>query len=97
MKNVVNTINNEIRFSSVHLSPGDKVRTLENKGQFDKGSNKFSTDTGNITDRTGYKFKVEGKTRKFKPSELQKINSVENPIKPRPKTAPAAAARQLRI
>ena len=97
IKNVVNTINNEIRFSSVHLTSGDKVRTLENKGQFDKGSNKFSTDTGNITDRTGYKFKVEGKTRKYKPSELQKINSVENPVKPRPKTAPAAAARQTEL
>ena len=52
---------------------------------FSKGKNNFSNDTYKIADKTGYKISVVNDDnnklyRKFKPSELLKINKVDKPM-----------------
>jgi hypothetical protein len=57
------------------------VRILEDKGEFAKGKNKFSKSVYSVEGKVGYKIKLSDTTRKFKPSELLKINgSVSNPV-----------------
>ena len=58
---------------------------IEDKDMFSKGKNKFSTDTYKIADKVGYKISVVNDYnnklhRKFKPSELLKINKIDKPI-----------------
>ena len=53
--------------------------------QFSKGKKLFSNDTYKVADKIGYILSVindnENKsTKKFKPSELLKVNKVDNPI-----------------
>ena len=79
-------MHNEKVYKSVSLKPGETVRILEQKdNQFRKGQAKFSNETYKIADKIGYKIAVlnddDNKlTRKFKPSELLKVNKVDNPI-----------------
>ena len=80
--NAVDKSNNNIA-SSKSFGSGETVRILEAKGKLEKGSQKFSTDVKNITGREGYRYKVEGSSRKLKPSEIQKIGKVEGTL---PKT-----------
>ena len=61
------------------------MRVLETKGQFDKGSNKFSKDVYEVNERVGYSYKVKDsdgtvKRRRYKPNELQTIENVDNLI-----------------
>ena len=56
------------------------MRILEDKGKFDKGNNKFSKEIYTVNKKQGYKILVDGTSRKLKPGELIKVNSVANPI-----------------
>ena len=79
-------MHNEKVYKSVSLKPGETVRILEQKdNQFSKGQAKFSNETYKIADKIGYKISVvnneDNKLHcKFKPSELLKVNKVDNPI-----------------
>jgi hypothetical protein len=75
------SVHNQHVYTTVPFKPSDKVRILEDKGQFDKGKNKFSKEVHSVEGKEGYKIKLSDTTRKFKPSELLKVNgSVSNPI-----------------
>jgi hypothetical protein len=73
-------MHNQKVYETVPFNASDQVRILEDKGQFDKGKNKFSKETYTVDKKDGYKIKLNDTTRKFKPSELLKVNSVSNPI-----------------
>ena len=84
-RNIQETSNNDRIFNALDAAIGDAVRVLETKGQFDKGSTKFSKELYEVHDRIGYSFKVKDsdgnvKRRRYKPSELQTIETVENTI-----------------
>jgi hypothetical protein len=66
-------------YESVPFDIGDKVRILEKKEKFDKGKQKFSKELYTIDKREGYKILVNGTSRKLKPAELLKANTVSNP------------------
>ena len=75
------SVHNQKVYKTVPFKPSDKVRILEDKGEFAKGKNKFSKEVHNVEGKEGYKIKLKNTTRKFKPSELFKINSIiSNPI-----------------
>ena len=72
-------------YKTVPFKSGENVRILEEKDTFSKGKNKFSNDTYKVSDKIGYKIAVKNDDdnkliRKFKPSELLKINKVDKPI-----------------
>ena len=74
-------MHNQKVYETVPFNASDQVRVLEDKGIFDKGKNKFSKETYTVDKKDGYKIKLEGTTRKFKPSELLKITgTVSNPV-----------------
>ena len=78
-------IHNENIYKSIPFKPGQNVKILEDKDIFSKGKNKFSNDIYIISDKTGYKITVLNDNdnklhRKFKPSELLKINKIDKPI-----------------
>ena len=74
-------MHNQKVYETVPFNASDQVRILEDKGGFAKGKNKFSKETYTVDKKDGYKIKLNDTTRKFKPSELLKINSiVSNPI-----------------
>jgi len=83
-RNIQETIYNDSIFNALDTEIGDAVRVLETKGQFDKGSTKFSKDVYEVNERVGYSYKVKDsdgtvKRRRYKPNELQTQN-VENSI-----------------
>ena len=73
-------IHNENIYKSVPFKQDDKVRVIEEKGKFDKGKQKFSKEIHTISKNEGYKIILKDGKRKFKPSELLKVNTVSNPI-----------------
>jgi hypothetical protein len=73
-------VHNHNIYKEVPFKPDDKVRILEEKGKFDKGKKTFSKDVYTVNKKDGYKILLEGTTRKLKPGELLKVNSVSNPI-----------------
>jgi hypothetical protein len=80
-RHLSDSVHNEHIYKSIPFKPSDKVRVLEDKDNFAKGKNKFSKETYTVENKEGYKIKLTDTTRKFKPSELLKINSiVSNPI-----------------
>ena len=75
------SVHNQDIYKTVPFKPSDKVRIFEDKGEFAKGKNKFSKEVHSVEGKEGYKIKLSDTTRKFKPSELLKINgTVSNPI-----------------
>ena len=74
------SVHNQAIYKSVPFKEDDKVRILEDKGKFDKGNNKFSKEIYTVNKKQGYKILVDGTSRKLKPGELIKVNSVANPI-----------------
>jgi len=80
-KNVNDSRHNNSVYNSIPFKAGDKVRILEDKGKFDKGKKKLSKEIYTVDDKQGYKLKVDGLSRKLKPSELLKVEKVSNPIK----------------
>jgi hypothetical protein len=75
------SVHNQHVYTTVPFKPSDKVRILEDKGEFAKGKNKFSKEVHSVEGKEGYKIKLSDTTRKFKPSELLKINgTVSNPV-----------------
>ena len=75
------SVHNQDIYKTVPFKPSDNVRILEDKGEFAKGKNKFSKEVHSVEGKEGYKIKLSDTTRKFKPSELLKINgTVSNPI-----------------
>ena len=75
------TVHNEQVYKTIPFKPSDKVRILEDKGEFAKGKNKFSKEVYTVDKQEGYKIKLKDTTKKLKPSELLKINgTVSNPI-----------------
>ena len=81
----VDTVHNHEIYKTVPFNSGNKVRILEDKDQFSKGKNKFSKEIYTVDDREGYKITLknalgEALKRTLKPSELLKINAVENAI-----------------
>ena len=74
------SVHNQQVYKSVPFDTGDKVRILEQKEKFDKGKQKFSKEIYTIDKKEGYKIKVNGTSRKLKPSELLKADKVSNPI-----------------
>ena len=78
---LTDSIHNQSIYQTIPFNASDQVRVLEDKGIFDKGKNKFSKETYTVDKKDGYKIKLEGTTRKFKPSELLKITgTVSNPV-----------------
>ena len=78
---LTDSIHNQSIYQTIPFNASDQVRVLEDKGILDKGKNKFSKDTYTVDKREGYKIKLEGTTRKSKPSELLKITgTVSNPV-----------------
>ena len=80
IRHFIDSMHNQKVYETVPFNASDQVRILEDKGQFDKGKNKFSKETYTVDKKDGYKIKLNDTTRKFKPSELLKVNSVSNPI-----------------
>jgi hypothetical protein len=74
------SVHNQQVYKSVPFKDGEKVRILEEKGKFDKGKQKFSKEIYTIDKKEGYKIKVNGTSRKLKPSELLKTTTTANPI-----------------
>ena len=56
------------------------MRILEDKGKFDKGKKILSKEIYTVNKKQGYKILVDGTSRKLKPGELIKVNSVSNPF-----------------
>ena len=79
-RHLTDMVHNHNVYKSVPFKSDDKVRILEDKGKFDKGKNTFSKDVYTVNKKQGYKILVDGTSRKLKPSELLKVNSVSNPI-----------------
>ena len=85
-KHLSDILHNEKVYNTVPFKAGENVRILEDKDNaFSKGKNKFSTDTYKVADKVGYKIAVTNDDnnklhRKFKPSELLKVNKVDKPI-----------------
>ena len=79
-RHLTDMVHNHNVHKSVPFKSDDKVRILEDKGKFDKGKNTFSKDVYTVNKKQGYKILVDGTSRKLKPSELLKVNSVSNPI-----------------
>lgn len=59
------------------VKDGDEVRVIVPKGKFDKEANQFSNDILKVTGRDGNKYKVEGKTRRYKAHELLKVDAAK--------------------
>jgi hypothetical protein len=83
-KHLLDSIHNEKVYKTVPFKSGDNVRILEEKGKFDKGSSKFSRDLYTIDNKEGYKLRVKNASgemtkRKLKPSEIKKVNTIDNP------------------
>ena len=80
------TVHNHAIYKTVPFSKsGNKVRILEDKDQFSKGKNRFSKEIYTVENKEGYKLTLknalgEALKRTLKPSELLKVNAVENPI-----------------
>jgi hypothetical protein len=74
------SVHNQAIYKSVPFKEDDKVRILEDKGKFDKGKKTFSKEIYKVNKKQGYKILVDGTSRKLKPGELIKVNSVSNPI-----------------
>ena len=74
------SVHNQSIYKSVPFKEDDKVRILEDKGKFDKGKKTFSKEIYKVNKKQGYKILVDGTSRKLKPGELIKVNSVSNPI-----------------
>ena len=79
------TVHNHEIYKTVPFNSGNKVRILEDKDKFSKGKNKFSKEIYTVDSKEGYKLTLknalgEAEDRKMKPSELLKVNAVENPI-----------------
>ena len=79
------TVHNHEIYKTVPFNSGNKVRILEDKDKFSKGKNKFSKEIYTVENKEGYKLTLknalgEAVHRKMKPSELLKVNAVENPI-----------------
>ena len=79
-RHLADTVHNHNIYKSVPFKDDDKVRILEDKGKFDKGKKTFSKDVYTVNKKEGYKILVNGTSRKLKPAELLKVNSVSNPI-----------------
>ena len=79
------TVHNHKVYKTVPFNSGNKVRILEDKDKFAKGKNKFSKEIYTVENKEGYKLTLknalgEAVHRTMKPSELLKVNAVENPI-----------------
>jgi hypothetical protein len=79
------TVHNHEIYKTVPFNSGNKVRILEDKDKFSKGKNKFSKEIYTVENKEGYKLTLknalgEAVHRTMKPSELLKVNAVENPI-----------------
>ena len=79
-RHLTDMVHNHNVYKSVPFKSDDKVRILEDKGKFEKGKKTFSKDVYTVNKKQGYKILVDGTSRKLKPSELLKVNSVSNPI-----------------
>ena len=74
------SVHNQHIYKTIPFNPSDKVRILEDKGEFAKGKNKFSKEVHSVEGKEGYKIKLNDSTRKFKPSELLKVSTVSNQV-----------------
>ena len=79
-RHLADSLHNHNIYKSVPFKDDDKVRILEEKGKFDKGKKTFSKEVYTVNKKEGYKILVNGTSRKLKPAELLKVNSVSNPI-----------------
>ena len=79
-RHITDKVHNQRIYKSVPFDDGDKVRILEKKEKFDKGKQKFSKEIYTIDKKEGYKILVNGTSRKLKPAELLRADSVSNPI-----------------
>jgi hypothetical protein len=59
------------------VNEGDEVRVIVPKGKFDKEANQFSSDIAKVVGRDGNKYKVEGKSRRYKAHELLKVDAAK--------------------
>ena len=80
LRHFKDSIHNQLIYKDIPFNPSDKVRILEDKGEFAKGKNKFSKEVYEVEGNEGYKIKLKNTTRKFKPSELLKVSNISNPI-----------------
>jgi len=73
-------VHNHSIYKTVPFKSDDKVRILEERAKFEKGKKTFSKDVYTVNKKQGYKILLDGTSRKLKPGELLKVNSVSNPI-----------------
>jgi hypothetical protein len=64
----------------MEFSTGDQVRLLLGKGKFEKESARYSTELFKVIEQIGYKFKVEGKKRVYRPTEMLMVKDVSDRI-----------------
>ena len=64
----------------MEFAPNDQVRLLLGKGKFDKESALYSTEIYQVLEQIGFKFKVEGKKRLYRPSEMLMVKDVSDRI-----------------
>ena len=57
------TVHNEQVYKTIPFKPSDKVRILEDKGEFAKGKNKFSKEVYTVDKQEGYKIKLKDTTK----------------------------------
>lgn len=69
-------------------SIGDRVRVINTKTQFQKEGEQFSRDIYVIENIQGNKYKVNSKSKLYKPNELQKVNINETISQSKPITLP---------
>ena len=95
-KNTLEREENARRLSKTKtINPGDSVRILLPKGQFDKEGPRWSREVYKVEGRDKYRYKVVGQTRRFKQNDLQVVPAKAQPI---PKPAPVVAAvKQVKV
>ncbi len=69
---------NERMNDKVSFGVGDRVRVLLGKNAFEKEKAPFSTEIYTIEDKIGYRFKLEGVKRLYRPSELNVVKNVKD-------------------
>lgn len=69
------------RAATSEFKAGDIVRLLQGRGAFDKEKATYTTETYRIVEQQGYKYVIEGKKRKYRPSEMVLAKQVKEHVK----------------
>lgn len=92
---------NKKEFESYDFDIGDKVRTQLGKGTFEKEKQKYSSEIYEIKEQEGYRFVLQTDKgtevkRRYRPTELLKVESVTDRIDDKQMTTAQAEEKQVR-